>query len=163
MSKRGRYEKPCAAKRQHLLWCIFGLAVILIIALVILFAPKPPSSTTGTQDSSNATVQKNPDSIAIPGYEILTLKADSTKQTICLPNPPQNCCYFKITLSLADGTVLWQSDFISPGEASAAITLSKPLSKGTYTGAKLTYQCFQMNEDFTPLNGAETKLTLVVK
>lgn len=163
MSKRGRYEKPCTAKRRHLLWWILGLGVILILSLVILFAPKPQNSATGTQNSNNATVQKNPDSIAIPGYEMLTLKADSTKQTICLPNPPQNCCYFKITLSLEDGTVLWQSDFVPPGETSAAITLSKPLSKGTYTGAKLTYQCFQMNEDFTPLNGAETKLTLAVK
>lgn len=163
MSKKGRYEKPCTTKRQYLLWCILGLTVLLILALVILFTPKPQNPTTGNLDPNSVTVQKNLDSIAIPGYEMLTLKADSTKQTICLPNPPQNCCYFKITLSLEDGTVLWQSDYISPGETSAAIILSKPLPKGTYTEAKLTYQCFQMNEDFTPLNGAETKLTLVVK
>lgn len=162
MSK-GKYEKPLP---KQFCWFLFVIALLSIVILLFLILKGCNNTPNGNQENdtvSTTTAQKNPNSIAIPGYEMLTLKADSTKQTICLPNPPQNCCYFKITLSLEDGTVLWQSDFVPPGETSAAITLSKPLSKGTYTGAKLTYQCFQMNEDFTPLNGAETKLTLVVK
>ena len=107
-------------------------------------------------------VEKNPDSIAIPGYELLELQANSTTQNLCLSNPEENVCYFQISLHLEDGTLLWQSDLIAPGEASKAITLTKPLDKGTYSNAILKYNCFEL-DGITPLNGAETKLTLWVK
>lgn len=110
-----------------------------------------------------ATVEKNPDSIAIPGYEMLELKAESREQSLCLPNPPQNCCYFQIYLYMEDGTMLWQSELIAPGTNSKPIVLSKTLEKGMYPNAILRYSCYRMGEELTPLNGAETKLTLWVK
>lgn len=109
------------------------------------------------------TAEKNDDSIAIPGYEGLTLKAGSKKQDLCLPNPEQNTCYFQITLFLEDGTLLWQSELIEPGETSKPIVLEKELEEGTYPKAVLHYSCFEMNEELTSLNGAEIKVTLRVK
>ena len=101
--------------------------------------------------------------ISVPGYEGITLKADSLEQTVALSNPPQNTCYFVITLSLEDGTQLWQSDYIKPGETSSPIVLTQSLEKGTYPNTVLQYSCFKMDDEKTPLNGAETKLTLRVK
>ena len=80
-----------------------------------------------------------------------------------MPNPPQNCCYFQIALYLEDGTLLWQSELIEPGTTSKPIVLTKALDKGMYPNAILRYSCYRMDEDLTPLNGAETKLTLWVK
>ena len=137
---------------EVLLICVLGV----LAAIFVVF--------TGEKTSENvAIIEKNPDSIAIPGYEALELKADSKKQTLCLPNPEQNMCYFEITLSLADGTLLWKSELVEPGKASEPMVLNNALPKGTYPQAVLRYACYRMDEALTPLNGAETKVTLWVK
>ena len=69
----------------------------------------------------------------------------------------------RYSLYLADDTLLWQSDLIKPGKTSAPITLSRPLDPGAYPGATLRYACFRLDREKTPLNGAETKLTLWVQ
>ena len=163
MSK-GRYEKP---KPKRFPWLLIVMAIALVAVLVLLIlkgcdsAPMPKQES-GTEPTAT-TVEKNPNSIAIPGYEMLELKAGNKEQSLCLPNPPQNCCYFQISLYLEDGTLLWQSELIEPGMNSKPIVLSKTLDKGMYPNAILRYSCYRMDETFAPLNGAETKLTLWVK
>ena len=144
-------------QRVMLSTIVLLLAVIAVLFLQILNG----DSTQEWRD--NRTVEKNENSISIPGFELLELKADTKKQTISLSNPPQNTCYFRITLRMEDGTVLWVSDYIKPGKKSKPITLEMPLGAGTYSGAVLQYECFRMDDNRTPLNGAETKLTLLVK
>lgn len=115
--------------------------------------PPPPVVSIAPEEESS--------SIAIPGYEYLTLTADTKKQSLALPNPEVNTCWFLITLALEDGTQLWQSDYIAPGTVSEPVKLDVPLTAGSYK-AVLRYQCFRMNEERSGLNGAETKLTLRV-
>ena len=161
---KGRYEKP-SPKRFP--WILVVLVVVLIAVLLFFFLKGCDTTTMQSQgsvtDTTAETVVKNPDSIAIPGYEMLELKAGSKEQSLCMPNPPQNCCYFQICLYLEDGTLLWQSELIEPGTNSKPIVLSKTLEKGMYPNAILRYSCYRMDESLAPLNGAETKLTLWVK
>lgn len=157
---RGRYEK---ASSQSLLWPVI-FAIVLLVALPLIFILKGCSGAQPPhQGSTAATVEKKTDSIAIPGYEALELKAGSKKQSLCLPNPPQNTCYFQISLFLEDGTLIWKSELIAPGKNSKPIVLIQELEQGTYSKAVLHYSCFEMNKDLTPLNGAEIKVTLRVK
>ena len=135
----------------------------MIALLLILVLKGCNANQENATDSTAATVEKNPDSIAIPGYEMLELKANNKKQSLCMPNPPQNCCYFQIFLYMEDGTLLWKSELIEPGKTSKPIVLSKALEKGMYPNAVLRYSCYRMDENLSPLNGAETKLTLWVK
>lgn len=163
MSK-GKYQKPSP---KRFAW-IYMATTVALIALLLIFALKgyndaPTPNQSGTADSTAATVKKSPDSIAIPGYEMLELKADSKEQSLCMPNPPQNCCYFLISLYLENGTLLWQSELIEPGANSKPMVLSMALKKGMYPNAVLRYSCYSQDEKLTPLNGAETKLTLWVK
>mgnify|MGYP003302737134 CR=1 FL=1 len=159
MSK-GKHEKP-SPKRFP--WMLAVMAVALIALLLILIlkgcdhaaAPNPKN----TESSTTTTVEKNPNSIAIPGYEMLELKAGCKEQSLCMPNPPQNCCYFQISLYMEDGTLLWQSELIEPGKTSKTIVLSKALEKGMYPNAILRYSCYRMDESLAPLNGAEKNLT----
>lgn len=118
--------------------------------------PEPPKlrETVAPEDESP--------SIAIPGYEYLTLAAGTKQQDFALGNPAANTCYFLISLTLDDGTLLWSSDYIAPGENSGAVELLQALEPGTYS-AVLKYSCFRMNAELSPLNGAETKLALRVK
>ena len=136
------------------------LVVLITFAIYLHFNKASDIPASGTVPPS---IVKNPNSIAIPGYEILELKASSKEQSLCLPNPEQNMCYFEITLYLEDGTLLWKSELIEPGEISKPITLMQELKKGTYPNALLRYACYRMDESHTPLNGAETKVTLWVK
>ena len=99
--------------------------------------------------------------IAIPGFDALTFAAGTTEQDVELFNPAGNECVFKITLALEDGTALWESGPIRPGESVNRITLSRPLDAGTYPAA-LSYHCYSAR-DGTPLNGAEIKLKIEVK
>lgn len=136
--------------------------VVLVILLVVGIAywlGRTPQTIQAP--GSTEPVEKLTDSIAIPGYEGLTLLANSRKQTLVLPNPPENTCLFRMSLILEDGTVLWTSKYIKPGENSDPIKLSDPLAAGTYPNAMLKYECF--TTDKTPLNGAEIKLTLRVQ
>jgi hypothetical protein len=161
---RGKYEK---ASSKRFPWPLAVAVVLMIVCLLFLLLKGCDSASLpdrkNEQGSSTETVVKNPDSIAIPGYEMLELNADSREQSLCMPNPPQNCCYFQISLFLEDGTLLWQSDLIEPGTASKPIVLSQALEKGMYPNAVLRYSCYRMDENLSPLNGAETKLTLWVK
>lgn len=160
MSKR-KYQKP-SPKRFP--W-ILVVAAVALIALLLILALKGCNDvpTTSQDGAADGTAEKNPDSIAIPGYEMLELKAGSKEQSLCMSNPPQNCCYFQISLYLEDGTLLWQSELIEPGTNAKPMVLSRTLEKGTYPNAVLRYSCYSQDENLTPLNGAETKLTLWVK
>lgn len=105
---------------------------------------------------------KNTDTIDIPGFEAINLKAGSTEQSVNLYNPEQNTCYFRMSLLSSDGTELWKSDLVEPGKAIYNITLNQTLEAGEYENAVLKYECFAMNDEQTPLNGSEIKLTLNV-
>lgn len=157
--RKGRYEQPSQCRFPT------GTAVLvfLIVVLLVLLLYKCNSTPTNGPTPPEATVEKNQGSISIPGYEMLELRADSKQQTLCLSNPPQNNCYFEISLHLENGTLLWQSEPIEPGTISKPLVLSTELQKGYYPRSVLRYTCFRMDKDRTPLNGAETKVTLWVK
>lgn len=161
---KGRYEKNSSNQVRLIL---VTLILVLVLTVVLLLLKGCDSISTIIPDNEAhvavTNIEKNPDSIAIPGYEMLELKAGSKEQSLCMPNPPQNCCYFQICLYLEDGTLLWQSELIEPGTNSKPMVLSKTLEKGMYPNAILRYSCYRMDENLSLLNGAETKLTLWVK
>lgn len=115
-----------------------------------------------TGDRDTYTGKKNTDTIDIPGFDVMNLKANTKEQSVNLYNPEQNSCYFKISLILADGTRLWQSGLVEPGKAIYNLTLEQALDAGEYVDTTLKYECFAMDEEQTPLNGSEIKITLNV-
>lgn len=125
-------------------------------------APVDSNATAWQGEQSTYTGQKNTDTIDIPGFDVMNLQANVTEQSVNLYNPPQNSCYFKITLLDPDGSQLWQSGLIEPGMGLYTITLSKALTAGSYENATLKYECYAMDEAQTPLNGSEIKMTLNV-
>lgn len=161
---KGKYQKSFPIRFP---WILL-ITMVALLALLLILAMKGCNGISipnedGAADNTSVIIEKNPNSIAIPGYEMLELKANSKEQSLCMPNPPQNCCYFQISLYLEDGTLLWKSELIEPGKTSKPINLSKALEKGMYPNAVLRYSCYSQDDNLSPLNGAETKLTLWVK
>lgn len=118
--------------------------------------PNQPEETTEP-------VEKLTDSIDLPGYEWIPLVSGKLEQEQTFSNPPQNFCWIRALLRLEDGTILWTSELIAPGESSDPVVLSQTLEPGEYQNAILKYECFRMDDDLSPLNGGEVKLTLKVK
>lgn len=162
---RGRYAAPRPKGSNWIIILLTLLIVLVGILIFLLLRPDPVEVSTpdGANSVASDNVQKNEDTISIPGYESITLAADQKEQTVGLPNPANNTCYFKIHLILEDGTVLWESDLVKPGQISDPIKLTAPLEAGTYQNAVLKYECFTMDSQMKQLNGASTKFTLIVK
>lgn len=114
---------------------IIAILVLLLIAAGIWIAAllgtdgTPSGSASGASQTTEESgeVEKLTDTIAIPGFAQLNLKAGTCEQNVALSNPAQNFCYFKISLLLEDGTVIWVSELIEPGKQSEAITLLQSL------------------------------------
>lgn len=103
--------------------------------------------------------------VAIPGYDTITLKAEKRTQTVALVNPLENDCAFVISILLPDGTELYKSGLIAPGSEIDSIKLSTAPAAGTYENAILRYSCWSESEDGTlvEVNGADTICTLEVE
>lgn len=101
------------------------------------------------------------DSISIPGYDTFEFVAGKKDQEIMLHNPKDNTCYFKMSLILDDGTVIWApEELLEPGIAFSTIVLDKPLEEGTYENVTLKYQCYSLT-DKSPYNGSEITVRIV--
>lgn len=163
--KKGKYQVE-TQKNQKPVIVLLTVAVVLLAAILVLTVNRPQKRQAklpnGEEIQQSGPVEKKPDSIAIPGYEGINLKADCKEQEIGFPNPAQNTCYFQITLMLADGTTLWQSELVKPGEVSEPITLNDPLAAGVYPNSLLKFDCYTMDGNMCSLNGAATKMTIHV-
>ena len=163
--KKGKYQAE-SQKNQKSVIILLTVAVVLLAAILVLTVNRPQKRQAklpnGEEIQQSGPVEKKPDSIAIPGYEGINLKADTKEQEIGFPNPDQNTCYFQITLMLADGTTLWQSELVKPGEVSEPITLNEALAAGVYPNSLLKFDCYTMDGNMRSLNGAATKLTIHV-
>lgn len=164
--KKGKYQSEVQQNRKpvRILLIVVVLLLVAVIALAVSHTPKRQAKLpNGEEIQQSGPVEKKSDSIAIPGYEGIDLKADCKEQEIGFPNPTQNTCYFQITLMLADGTTLWQSELVKPGEVSEPITLNESLAAGVYPNALLKFDCYTMDGSMRSLNGAATKMTIHVR
>ena len=68
---------------------------------------------------------------------------------------------FLAELRLEDGTALYTSPLLEPGQAVMLVPLEKTLAAGVYK-AMVVYSCVTLDEKHTPLNGAVSGFTLYV-
>lgn len=159
-----------SAKKSFTLNVILSFLLLVAVAVIVVLVwnrrpvetPNETSNETTISEQSEP-VEKLTDSINIPGYVLLTFNEGELTQNFAVPNPEENTCFFKISLVLSDGTVLWTSDMVAPGENSGNIVLSKTMEKGDYPDAILKFECFTDEAGTQALNGAETNLTIRVK
>lgn len=105
---------------------------------------------------------KAAESITIPGFKKWNIPAGETMVRSEFYNPEHNECYFVLTVALEeDGTIIYQSDYLKPGQHLYEVELQSALEAGNYE-AILQYHTYSM-VDFSPMNGAAVPFALVVK
>ena len=174
IKRRAEILKQQREKRRNkaLIVCLALLLAVAIGVIVWLITRPgdepalPAENTTQTSQSAKENgglvVPERPEMIDVTAYESLKLKADTLEQSVRFENPVQNNCWMVITLSLEDGTELWKSEELEPGQVLRSITLNQPLAAGEYENAVLSYQHWTYDEEKLPLNGAETLVKLTV-
>ena len=97
----------------------------------------------------------------IPGYSSARMTAGDETLKISIGNPKDNQVGMYASLILGDGTVLYESGLMLPGQGLREIPLSETLAEGVYE-AMVLYQCVALDDCETPLNAAESGFTLFV-
>ena len=87
MNRSRQYkERQRASAKKTLIVCLVSIIVIaIVIGVWIIFFRQPiqlPNDSISIQNIE--AVEKNKNSISVPGYEGITLKADSLEQTVAL-------------------------------------------------------------------------------
>jgi len=98
--------------------------------------------------------------IAVPGFERLTVRGQ-TLFADNISNPARNDCYFIVVISLADGTEIFRSGILAPGQSVGTVELAHTLTPGIYEGVIARYSAYD-RENLQPLNGADINFTLEV-
>ena len=83
----------------------------------------------------------------------LTFVDGQSQQRVEFKNPIDNPCEFVISLYLGDGTHLFTTNPIKPGEIVNSVNLLHDLKPGTYKNAILVYDCYSENGE--PLTRCE--------
>lgn len=145
-----------------------GVLVLVIVAVGILFLrscgggtqiqPKDTEAPHNTLDFTPAGEQQD-NMIVIPGMTGLNMKAGQLQQTVDFFNPEKNKCYFVLSLYLSDDSLIYQSDYLAPGEHITDISLKQELQRGVYRNCRLVYACFTLDEK-RPLNTGEVILEI---
>lgn len=97
----------------------------------------------------------------IPGYGSAQMNAGDMALRLTIGNPLGNHVGFIATLMLEDGTELYTSSLLEPGQAVPLIPLNHTLERGEYA-AQVVYSCVTLDEKHAPLNAGVSGFTLYV-
>lgn len=108
-------------------------------------------------------VNTDPDSIALPGYSVLTVSNSDGVVHAPLINPEGNTCYFVYTVKLGDtGEELYKSGYIEPGSAVPEFGLNQELEAGEYD-ILLEVEAWDLEDHTQALNGGSIEARLQVE
>jgi hypothetical protein len=100
--------------------------------------------------------------IQIPGFKEAKMNAGDSSLHLNIGNPEENNAGFYATVELEDGTVLYESPLLEPGQGISDLPLLTSPEKGTYN-AYVSYQVVSLDEGHTPMNTARSAFTLHVE
>ena len=146
-------------RRSKVLILVLILAFIALCVILLLFLRSCKTSNDEPSESFvSATLDFTPSEgltnrITIPCFAGLDFRADEHEQAVDFYNPENNICFFVVEIYLSDDTLLYQSDYIAPGDHLTSITLTHTLQRGLYRHCRMEYSCYSL-DDQTPLNRA---------
>lgn len=122
--------------------------------------PWQPEIDSGIHDTlPDGDTDRSSQSIQINGFTDWSLPAEETENLpILLENPKGNPCYFTFSIILSDGTLLYESKQIPPGNHIGFITINQPLTEGKYAAELI----IRTNDTRTgaPMNSAKSKINI---
>lgn len=145
------------------------ILIIVIFVLILLFGVTAAYLRLGSDAIAGKTeelpeISVNGDSgFSTTGNDGTTIKAvtgfvfrsDSLEQTVEFENEATNKYVMTIGIYLRDGTELYESDYLNPGDKLDKITLTQPLDAGIYSNAMLAYRLYSCDDSHTAVSQCE--------
>lgn len=108
-------------------------------------------------------VNEDPDTIALPGYSILSVSRSDGVVRAPLINPEGNTCYFVYSISLADtGEEIYRSGYIEPGSAVPEFRLNTVPETGSHN-ILVEVEAWDIEDYTQALNGGSIEAVLEVE
>lgn len=149
---------------RNLMLSMGGIIAIVALIYVVIMAIPESGIDRNAKDYTppvGVNVETDPNHIALPGYEKIEMKANSDTAYVALWNPPNNPCYFKFNIRLAETQeLLYESELIPPGKAVTEIKFSQAFKKGTYP-IIIDVLTFSLEDKAVPLNGGSINSMIV--
>lgn len=101
--------------------------------------------------------------VIVKGVSGLVFSSGSTKQTVDISNNLLNKYDMIARIYLGDGTVLYESDLLHPGEYVNTITISEALNFGVYKNSVLAFSFFTADENHAPVTQCEFPIEICSK
>ena len=154
---------------KNIIIVIMAVLFLIICALLIIFISNMNKDSQDDLAIATDTIKYSTDvmqlgaedtgDIKIPGYDTITIPANTKDVKIILPNPEGNECYFKFEL-IVDNESIYTSKLVEPGRAITQLELTKTLDRGEYD-LIIKVSPYSL-EDKAALIGAEVKADLNV-
>lgn len=110
----------------------------------------------------NGVKNDDPTRIMLPGYDTLTMNAQTGEVQAALINPDGNPCYFTYVIVLAEtGEELFRTGLLEPGTAVMNFTVDKDLEPGTYE-IELQIETGELDDYTQAMNSGVIAATLEV-
>lgn len=153
-------------KALGIILIVAGVSALIVILFFVFFGSKlvlnPQYEFEAEQSVVNSSQKLEFDSISIPGKETMTVQAETKNISVDLYNPEDNQCYFEISILLDDGTEVYKSKLLKPGQHLYKIELNQAFSKGTHN-ITIHYNTYTADGNYTPLNGANVPVKLIAE
>lgn len=125
--------------------------------------PKLDSSAVAYKMPEGVGENSDPNSIMIPGFGSLTMKANTSDLYSTLVNPSGNQCYFRYELRIHDTQeLIYRSDLIKPGMAITNVKLLRTMEAGEYD-IDIIVKTADLDDVEKELNGGEIAVKLIAR
>lgn len=152
-----------------LIWAVLIIIVLIVLVLLLCHScgndnttenrPKDLPEVVVNGDDDGYT-EDNHNGIQIDTTTGLIMRADTKAQEFELGNPKNNECAMIISIYLADGTKLYQSDYIYPGGCIGQVNINRVLRRGTYKNAILVFECYEISEPHDPITQSQFQIEI---
>ena len=166
--------------RKFIILLVEAIAVIAACVTVVIinqdrmssFINSLKSPSTGgvelvldPNQTSQRSVKVSDKSVAIPGWQYITVKEGANEATVDLYNPLENTDYYNLSFALyltftPYRELLYQSKLVSPGNHIYSIQLNRSFSKGEYD-AVIHIQPYRISDN-TSTNNSDINIKLIV-
>lgn len=140
---------------------VLGIIVVTISAVLCFTLSRinkdtaPPIPEITFDGDMGYSSGQNAKDVVVHATTGFIFNADSLNQTVDIDNPEQNNCDFIVSIYLGDGTLIYESEYIHPGDCITEIQVTQALRSGVYRNSVIAYNFCSADDSHTILSQCE--------